>query len=417
MFRGRQRRVAPRALPVGKVTPVHVAVVYLCRMKTRPLKITRIEITPLFIPLREPYHWTGRVHEGITVALVAAHTDDGTVGYGESTGNHSLAGVVDILRRADTLLRGTSPFDIARSLQIVWRSCDLAFVPRFGNLALAGLEMALWDVVGKATGLSVAALMGGCCRDAVDYFGFIQGDTAVELAESAGRILGQGTSVFYLKVGRGEVADLENVAAVRGVIGGRRLRLDANEAWSPATAIRMINLLAAYEPEFIEQPTLAGNPSALEQVKRSVSVPIAADQGAFTPADVYELCRRQAADLIVIGPHETGGLLAFKKAAAVAEAAGLEVCLHGQFVTGISDCAQHHVGLTTPNLTDGNQIMHQLLTEDLIATPDLTPHAGRLGALAEPGLGFTLDLDAVRRAAERYRRLNATAGAAAGETR
>ena len=387
--------------------------VYLCLMKTHPLKITRIEATPLFIPLREPYYWAGRVDEGVTVALVAVHTDDGMVGYGESTGNHSLAGVIDVLRRAHALLAGASPFDIARSMEIVWRACNLDFVPRFGNLALAGLEMALWDLVGKATGHSITALMGGCCRDAVDYFGFIQGDTAAELAASAQRILTEGISVFYLKVGRGEAADLENVAAVRGVIGGRRLRLDANEAWSPATAIRMIGRLAAYEPEFVEQPTPAGNISALEQVKRSVSVPIAADQSAFTAADVYELCRRQAADLIAIGPHEAGGLLGFKKAAAVAEAAGLEVCLHGQFVTGISDCAQHQVGLTTPNLADGNQIMHQLLTEDLIAAPDLTPRDGRLGPLAGPGLGFTLDFDAVQRAAERYR----MRGSMTGETR
>lgn len=374
------------------------------------MKIKRIVTTPLFIPLREPYHWAGRVDEGVTVALVAVHTDDGLVGYGESTGNHSLVGVVDILRHAETLLAGASPFDIARSMEIVWRGCNLDFVPRFGNLALAGLEMALWDLVGKATGHPLAELMGGCCRDTVDYFGFIQGDTADELAASAERILTQGVSIFYLKVGRGEAADLENVAVVRGVIGGRRLRLDANEAWCPATAIRMIGRLAAYEPEFIEQPTPAGNLSALEQVKCAVSVPIAADQSAFTAADVYELCRRQAADLIVIGPHEAGGLQAFKKAAAVAEAAGLEVCLHGQFVTGISDCAQHQVGLTTPNLADGNQIMHQLLAEDLIAAPDLTPRDGRLGPLAGPGLGFTLDPDAVQRAAERYRTHERTTG-------
>jgi muconate cycloisomerase len=191
---------------------------------------------------------------------------------------------------------------------------------------------------------------------------------------------------------------------VRAVIGDRRLRLDANEAWDPCTAINMIHALARFEPEFIEQPTPGQSIPALKQVKESVDVPIAADQCVFTVKEVYELCRQRAADVIVLSIHETGGLLAFKKAAAVAEAAGIALCLHGQSVTGITDCAQHQVALTLPNLTDGNQIMHQLLVEDVLRAPDITPHQGKIGPLDRPGLGFELDRDAVARAAERYRR-------------
>ena len=119
------------------------------------------------------------------------------------------------------------------------------------------------------------------------------------------------------------------------------------------------------------------------------------------PADVYEICRQRAADVIVLSPHEAGGLLAFGKAAAIAEAAGVPICLHGQGVSGITDCAQQHLGLRTANLTDGNQIMHQLLVEDLVSAPDLTPVHGQLEG---PGLGIELDRDAVRRAAELYER-------------
>jgi muconate cycloisomerase len=137
-------------------------------------------------------------------------------------------------------------------------------------------------------------------------------------------------------------------------------------------------------------------------VKESVSVPIAADQCVFTLFDVYEVCRQRAADLIVLSFHETGGLLAFKKAAAVAEAAGIPICLHGQSVTGMTDLAQHQIALTLPNLADGNQFMHQLLAEDLLASPDITPVKGRLGIYDRPGLGFELNWDAVQRATERY---------------
>ena len=164
----------------------------------------------------------------------------------------------------------------------------------------------------------------------------------------------------------------------------------------------MIARLGAFEPDWIEQPTPLSSIAAMRQVKETVGVPIAADQAVFTPADVYEICRQRAADVIVLSPHEAGGLLAFGKAAAIAEAAGVPVCLHGQGVSDITDCAQHHLGLRTANLTAGNQIMHQLLVEDLITAPDLTPVRGRVGLLEKPGLGIELDRDAVRRAAELY---------------
>ena len=105
----------------------------------------------------------------------------------------------------------------------------------------------------------------------------------------------------------------------------------------------------------------------------------------------------------MLGIHEAGGLLGWRKAAAVAEAAGLNVCLHGVYESGITTCASNQVAATIANLDDGNQIMVQLLAEDIVAAPPLTPRDGRLPILDGPGLGFELDRDAVGRAAERYR--------------
>ena len=186
---------------------------------------------------------------------------------------------------------------------------------------------------------------------------------------------------------------------LRQAIGDRRLRLDANEAWDPLTAIRMARRLLPFEPEFIEQPTPSHSIEALAQVKASVEVAIAADQSVFTEAEVYEICRRQAADVIVLGIHETGGLLNYRKAAAIAEAAGINLCLHGVFESGITTCASNQVIATVPNSDDGHQIMWHLLERDLVAEPDLTPVDGRLPIFDGPGLGFTLDRDAVDHAA------------------
>jgi L-alanine-DL-glutamate epimerase-like enolase superfamily enzyme len=368
------------------------------------MKIAAIKTTPLALAFKEPYHWAGRVDYAAAVVLVEVETDEGLTGIGESVAAFPAEGTVAELRGVAPLFIGEPVFDIERLVTRARHLGSFNHTPWHADFVLAGLEMALWDILGKAAGWPVYRLLGGAVRDEVDYFGFVQGDTTDELAEDARELAQAGYGVIYLKVGRGEDADLRNTAAVREAIGDRRLRLDPNCAWSVAEAIHMIDRLRRFEPDWIEQPTPLQSIAALRQVRESVGVPIAADQAVFTPADVYEICRQRAADVIVLSPHEAGGLLAFGKAAAIAEAAGVPVCLHGQGVSSITDCAQHHLGLRTANLTEGNQIMHQLLVSDLIAAPDLTPVGGKLGLLETPGLGIELDRDAVRRAAELYDR-------------
>jgi muconate cycloisomerase len=368
------------------------------------VRISALRATPLALRFKEPYHWAGRVDHGAVNLLVEVETDEGITGYGETTAARPAMIAQSALEGIAPRFLGRSPFDVERLMRDARFLGGFSHNPRFANLALAGVEMALWDVIGKAAGRPVHQLLGGAFHDEVDYFGFPQGDTAEELAADAGRLAALGYSVFYMKVGRGERKDLENVAAVRAAIGRRKLRLDANEAWDARAALYMIRRLAEFEPEFIEQPTPAQSLAALKQVRDASPISIAADQSVYSLYDVYEVCRQQAADLIVLSFHETGGLLQLKKAAAIAEAAGIALCLHGQSVSGMTDLAQHQLALTLPNLADGNQIMHQLLVEDIISAPDLTPVEGKLPASVamRPGLGFELNWDAVARARALY---------------
>jgi muconate cycloisomerase len=369
------------------------------------MRIAEIRLRPLALAFKEPYHWAGRVDYGAANLLVEVLTDAGIRGYGEVIAARPAEVVMHALEGVRPLFVGQSVFDVERLLYEARFLGSFNYTPRFANLALAGLEMAIWDAIGKTLQRPVYQLLGGAFHQEVDYFGFVQGDTAEELADHARLLAAEGYPVIYLKIGRGEKKDMANTEAVRAAIGDRKLRLDANEAWDPRTAIYMIKRLEQFEPEFIEQPTPAGSIAALRQVKECVSVPIAADQSVFSLYDVYEVCRQRAADLIVLSFHEAGGLLAFKQAAAVAQAASIPICLHGQSVSGMTDCAQHQIALTLQNLSDGNQIMHQLLEEDILTGPDLTPCKGKLGLPSDrPGLGFELDWDAVERCAERYKK-------------
>ncbi len=371
------------------------------------MKIARITNRPLFLPYRVPFYWAYGVIEGAEVVLVEVETDDGLIGYGETIGGPSGRAIKALVDKAAALMIGRDPFDVrslwAEVYTALFRAQAVCSAPRFGGQVLAGLEMALWDVMGKATGRPVHQLLGGARHARVGYHGFAMGDAPEAVAADAANLRAGGFEVIYIKGGFGGANNLARVAAVRGAIGTEaRLRLDPNESWSPLEARRMIAALEPYGIEFIEQPCNAESLSALDQIRAGSPIAIAADQSVFTPYEAFELCARQAADLIVIGPHETGGLARMTDVARIAETAGLNVCLHGLYESGITTCAAHQFAAACPNLDDGNQHMLRFLEFDIVKAPDLTPQAGWLDVIKNPGLGFDLDPDAVREAEARF---------------
>jgi L-alanine-DL-glutamate epimerase-like enolase superfamily enzyme len=373
--------------------------------------IKSIKTTPLHCAFKQPYHWAQGVNYGAPVILIEVETNTGVIGVGESVASPIVAPVLEILRDAIPNFIGQSAYDANR---IIWNYYQYGFnskgtgsAPRYFSQALAGIELALWDAIGKQAKLPLHKLLGGAVRDKVEYFGFVQGDTPEELAGHARELARAGFKVLYVKVGRGAELDVEIVSAVRKAVGDRvRLRLDANEVWDMLAARRMFQKLKPFDPEFIEQPVPGRTGSeGLSRLRAVTNIPIAADQTAYSADDIFELCRNRAADVIVLGLHETCGVVRFRKAAAVAEAAGVNVCLHGVFETGITTCASNQVASTISNMDDGNQIMWQLLAEDIVIMPNLVPKDGGLPISELNGLGFELNRDAVARAAEAYRNL------------
>ena len=373
------------------------------------MKITKIRTTPLLCKFKQPYHWAQGINWAAPVILIEIETDGGVTGIGESVASPTIEPVHAIIQDAIPRFIGKSIYDgnrtIAEHYRFGFNARGTGSAPRYFSQAMAGFELALWDAIGKAAGQPLHRILGGAVRDEVRYFGFVQGDKPKELADHARALIKQGFEVIYVKVGRGEALDLEIVRAVRKAIGNARLRLDANEVWDGMEARRMFEKLKPYDPEFIEQPVSGpAGAEVLARLRAVTDIPIAADQSAYTPEDVYDICRSRSADVIVLGLHETCGILRFRKAAAIAEAAGVRICLHGVFETGITTCAANQVAATIANMDDGNQIMWQLLKEDIVASPSLNPVKGGLPISSKPGLGFELDRDAVGRAAEAYRK-------------
>jgi len=370
------------------------------------MKIAAIRTTPLVVPFRKPIHISHGVRDAARVVLVEVEDEAGRIGIGESIAGPDLGSVAGVLDGVAPSLVGRDPRGVdalvrpAMARIVGGPGADL---DRFARRIVAGLDMALWDLNGKAAGVPACVLAGGPLHADLGYYAFVNGDTPDELAGAAARAVADGHRVVYMKLGRGEDIDVAATAAVRAAIGEARLRLDANEAWDVAAAIHMARRLAPYGPEFIEQPVTRRSLSALKAVREAAPCAVAADQCVHAPADVFAVIAERAADVIVLGVHEAGGIGELLKAAAVADAGGVRLCLHATAETQITACASHQTGLAIPNIDDGNQDMSGLLTESLIASPSLALSGGRLGQWEAPGLGFTLDAEAVGRAAARAR--------------
>ena len=133
------------------------------------MKITEINTTPLLIPYQKPFHWAQGVIDAAEVVLVEVKTDARVIGYGESIGSPSAVAIQALLQQAGSLCIGQDVFHYASLMRRVYQRLFAAHgtcsAPRFSAQVLAGLEMALWDAMGKAVARPVHELLGGPVRD------------------------------------------------------------------------------------------------------------------------------------------------------------------------------------------------------------------------------------------------------------
>ncbi|MBF0531340.1 MAG: mandelate racemase/muconate lactonizing enzyme family protein, partial [Deltaproteobacteria bacterium] len=166
------------------------------------MKISNIQIQPLYLKFKEPYHWAGRVDEGAAVLLIEIQSENGLCGFGESTAPLPADGALAIIKGLIPRLVGKSIFDVERLIRDERFLGGFNDLSRFSNLLLAGVDMALWDLMGRTVGWPVHRFWGGLAREKAAYFGFVQGDTPEELARSPARLGAENHCVIDLEVGR-----------------------------------------------------------------------------------------------------------------------------------------------------------------------------------------------------------------------
>lgn len=371
------------------------------------MRITKIVSTPVAVPFRTEEIWAFGRRRGQISVLIELQTDEGLVGIGEAAAYPSTDVVLAVLRSLEPLVIGEDPFAIERLV----RRIDLVGTwhhVRATSPAIAAVEMACWDIVGKACGQPLVNLFGGRFRDRVDCFYYVARGNPDEVAVEGKRASEAGFSTCYLKVGSDDPrVDIDRVEALRDGAGPQtRIRVDANEAWSPGEAVRIIRHLQRFDLELVEQPVSGRALPEMAYVRQRIDVPLLANEASWTRHDQLSVIRAGAADVLSVDNQMDCGLLNLKRSAGICEAAGLPVVKHSLGELGVALAAATHVIASTPNFRYANQSYGSLLADDVTVGfgGGLDSYSdGHVTLPTAPGLGVELDLERVQRYAELYR--------------
>jgi L-alanine-DL-glutamate epimerase-like enolase superfamily enzyme len=369
------------------------------------VRITELNATPVAVPYRKPERWAYGVRRGLVSVLLELRTDEGLTGLGEAPAYPSAEIVQAVLRTLEPMVVGEDPLRIERLLNRIniigtWHHVKAT------SPAIAAVEMACWDLLGKVSGQPVVALMGGYVRERAESIFYLGLEDAESMNRSAAEAVSRGYRTLYFKVGADQVdVDVERVAAVRdGAGAGARIRVDANESWSSGAAIGAVSRMAPYRLEFIEQPVSGRNLAEMAYLRSRLDVPLLANEASWTRHDQLAVINACAADALSVDNQMDGGLLNLKRSAGIADAAGIPVVKHSLGELGVATAAALHVICSTPNFLYANQTYLGLLADDVLAGDPLVPRDGTLAVPTGPGLGIQLDLDGVARYAELFRR-------------
>jgi L-alanine-DL-glutamate epimerase-like enolase superfamily enzyme len=368
------------------------------------VKVASVEAVPVSVPYRHPEVSSIVARDGVSDVLVKVTTDDGLVGWGEACCGADTASVQAALRAMTPFVVGRDPWNREAMRRDLFTHGLWQFRAGTGNFAWAGIDMALWDVCGRACGEPVWRLLGGLQANEATYFYYLARGDRESLAAQIEDGLRAGFEVFYLKVGVDDAEDLEMVSAAREALGaGPRLRLDANGTWTVPQALRNLRGLAEYDIDFVEQPVRDHPVGRLGEIRARVPMAVCANEGLWSEADAYARIRAHDADVYCFSAYWVGSIGSFHRLSWVAAYEGLLVCKHTHGELGLAAAAGHHVVLTLPNGVDGHQQTAYMMEHDILTEPLPIATGPRWGPIEAPGLGVDVDEDAVAEAAARYR--------------
>jgi muconate cycloisomerase len=330
--------------------------------------------------------------------LVRLEADSGLVGWGEAASAPTMTGettasMVAAVHYLTPVLEGRAAGDIGGALTAMDRRM-------YGNHgAKAAIEIALHDLVGRATNRPVHALLGDKRRSRMSILGVIGGGDLNGDLHDAAKKKGDGFAAFKIKVGIDAPArDAERTRLICNILGpGVLISADANQGFGAEQAIAFVRAVAVAGLDFFEQPVAADDLAGMAAVAAATDIAIGADEGIHCLADIRRHHERGAARGVSLKAIKLGGLRAVVEAARLCDRLGMHVnisCKTGE--SSIACAAALHVAAVVPELAWGLTLTHAGLSRDVTAHP-IGIERGCADVLDRPGLGLEVDEDRVRR--------------------
>ena len=379
------------------------------------MRITDVLTTVVNVPFVAPWLSSLGVAEGTTRTIIEVATDDGLVGLGEAPFAECKQVIDERLKKE---IVGADPFlrqEIAvRCLPSAGSMGAYALTNGAETLAYSGIDMALYDIIGKSLRRPVYEILGGKVRDRIPFVEYFapryrtQEGKGGELSPAKiAEYCADMISKHHSRTIEGKVGvftpeeDILTVKLIHEAVGSSiEVRVDANASWSRTTAIRTIRGMERYDISNVEEPTRGLKGLAL--VRERIHSQISTHSLSFA-----EIATLKAADNIVCDYYETGGFENARFCAAIADELSLGFWLRSDGELGISTAAYLHLAATVPTMVHPNQSLARYLVDDIIRGGPLVPEGGYLTVPHSVGLGVEIDPAKLAKYAESYQKKGA----------
>jgi L-alanine-DL-glutamate epimerase-like enolase superfamily enzyme len=365
------------------------------------MKITRVESIPLRLP-----EVNERCDGSQETLVVKVHTDDGLVGVGEVDSSALVAKAIieaplshKICRGLAECVVGQDPFEIEHLVHRMYEGT--LFFGRQGAViqAMSGVEIALWDIMGKATGRPVYQLLGGGFRKRFRaYASILFGDTPAQTERIGAELAGKGFQAVKFgwgPLGQSEAGDLALVRAARQGIGPDvELVVDAGLCWDTATAIRRARQLEPFNLTWLEEPLHPDNLQGYGRLSAQAPMRIAAGEQVCDLREFQQLMDIGGIDVAQVDVTRVGGLSRSKRIG-WDSAERHRLCVNHSYKTGINIAASLHFVAALPNTHYFEYCVEQGDLRKYLTHQDFPVIDGDISVPEEPGLGIELNEEIV----------------------
>jgi D-galactarolactone cycloisomerase len=380
------------------------------------MKIREIKSHVLQYPLDEELGYSQQYYDRRTAHIVEVVTDEGISGFGEAFGGGGIAfGNKAIVERTIApMIVGMDPLDN----EVIWHKV-YNLLRDHGQKgmpmqALSGVDMALWDIAGKALDKPVYKLLGGAFRKRIGVYGYgmmLQRvpDLAERFARESASIVAMGFGAMKMKIGKGPKEDIRLVEAVRNSIGDDvKLMVDANHAYTAREAIPLGRELEKLGVYWFEEPVAPEDKQGYRDLCEALDMNIAGGEGEFTRWGFRDLIAGRCVDVLQPEVCGLGGITEYRKVLSLAHTHFVPVINH-VWGSAVAVAANLHLLASMPDMPGGahpvqpmleydttpNRFREELLSEPLNILGQVKENGGTVALPTGPGFGFEIDFDFV----------------------